>query len=144
VRPVLGTLLASAANPDPASLALAIFLHNLLAIVLAGLLAGATLGLTGYLLTALPGAVVGYTAAVSSWGLALTGILPNGLIEIPVAAIAGGLAVNIGAAVIHLEPDGGWTRRVLGAEAELAKALIWMIPLLAMAAILEALLSPGR
>jgi len=144
MRPVLGTLLASAAGTDPAGLAVAIFLHNLLAIVLAGLLAGVSLGFTGYLLTALPGALVGYAAAVSSWGLALTGILPNGLIEVPVAAIAGGLAINIGAAVIHLEPDGGWTRRVLGAQAELAKALLWMVPLLAVAAVLEAFLSPGR
>ncbi len=140
MRPVLGTLLASSANPDPAGLALAIFVHNLLAIVLAGLLAGITLGFTGYLLTALPGALVGYAAAVSSWGLALSGILPNGLIEIPVAAIAGGLAIHIGASVIHLEPDGGWTRRVLAAEAELAKALVWLTPLLAVAAILEAYL----
>jgi uncharacterized membrane protein SpoIIM required for sporulation len=140
--PVLGTLVANAARPDPAALALAIFLHNLVAIVLAGLLAGITLGFTGYLLTALPGALVGYAAALSSWGLALTGILPNGLIEIPLAAIAGGLAIHIGAAVIHLEPDGGWSRRVLGAEAELAKALLWIAPLLAVAALLEAYLSP--
>nr|MDQ6918703.1 stage II sporulation protein M [Candidatus Dormibacteraeota bacterium] len=142
VRPVLGTLLASGTNSDPAALALAIFLHNLLAIVLAGLFAAVTLGFTGYLLTGLPGALVGYAAALSSWGLALTAILPNALIEIPVAAIAGGLAIQVGAAVIHLEPDGGWTRRVLGAEAELAKALLWLTPLLAVAAVLEAYLSP--
>jgi uncharacterized membrane protein SpoIIM required for sporulation len=141
VGPVLGTLLAGAADTNPAGLALAIFLHNLLAIVIAGLLAGVTLGLTGYLLTALPGALVGYTAAATSWGMAFTGILPNGLIEIPIAAIAGGIAIHVGAAMIHLEPDGGWTRRVLSAEAELAKALLWMVPLLALAALLEAYLS---
>ena len=141
VRPVLGTLVAGGANPDPAGLALAIFLHNLLAIVIAGLLAGVTVGLTGYLLTALPGVLVGYAAAITSWGLALTGMLPNGLIEIPVAAIAGGLAINIGAAVIHLDPDGGWTRRVLSAQAELGKALLWLAPLLAVAAVLEAYLN---
>src|SRR6202165_2639258 len=73
VGPVLGTLLAGAAEPTPAGLALAIFLHNLLAIVIAGLLAGVTLGLTGYFLTALPGALVGYTAAATSWGMAFTG-----------------------------------------------------------------------
>jgi uncharacterized membrane protein SpoIIM required for sporulation len=133
---------AGGANPDPAGLALAIFLHNLLAIVIAGLLASVTVGLTGYLLTALPGALVGYAAAISSWGMALTGMLPNGLIEIPVAVIAGGLAINIGAAMIHLDPDGGWTRRVLGAQAELAKALLWLAPLLAVAALLEAYLNP--
>ena len=138
VGPVLSSVLAAAGRPDPASLALAVFLHNLLAIVVAGLLAAVTLGLTGYLLTALPGALVGYAAAVSSWSLALTGILPNGLIEIPVAAIAGGLAIHIGASAIHMEPDGGWTRRLLGAQAELAKALLWLVPLLAIGALLEA------
>jgi hypothetical protein len=129
VGPALTTVLAAAGRPDPASLALT---------VLAGLLAGVTLGLTGYLLTALPGALVGYAAAVSSWSLALSGIFPNGLIEIPVAAIAGGLAIHIGATAIHMEPDGGWTRRLLGAQAELAKALLWLTPLLAAAALLEA------
>jgi uncharacterized membrane protein SpoIIM required for sporulation len=141
-RPVLSTLVATAASPDPAALALTIFLHNLLAIVLAGLFAGVTLGLSGYLLTALPGALVGYAAALSSWGLALTGILPNGLLEIPVAAIAGGLAIHIGATVIHMKPGGGWTGRLLAAEAELIKALLWLAPLLAVAALLEAYLTP--
>jgi uncharacterized membrane protein SpoIIM required for sporulation len=141
VSPVLGTLQAAGGNADPAGFALAIFVHNLLAIVIAGLLAGVTLGFSGYLLTALPGLVVGYAAAVTSWAVALTGILPNGLIEIPVAAIAGGLAIHIGAAMIHLEPDGGWTSRVLSAQAELAKALLWMAPLLAVAALLEAYLN---
>src|SRR5438270_7538340 len=138
VTPVLTTVLTAAGPRDPASLALTLFVHNLLAIVLAGLLVTVTLGLTGYLLTALPGALVGYAAAVSSWSLALTGILPNGLIEIPVAAIAGGLAIHIGASAIHMEPDGGWTRRLLGAQAELAKALLWLVPLLAIGALLEA------
>jgi uncharacterized membrane protein SpoIIM required for sporulation len=101
-----------------------------------------TVGLSGYFLTALPGALVGYAAALSSWGLALSGILPNGLIEVPVAAIAGGLAIHIGAAVIHLEPEGGWLRRVIGAQAELAKALLWLVPLLAVAAVLEAFVTP--
>ena len=140
--PVLSALLRSSGRADPASMALWVFAHNLLAILLAGLLASVTIGLTGYLLTALPGALVGYAAAVSSWSLALTGILPNGLIEIPVAAIAGGLAIHIGASAIHMEPEGGWTRRLLGAQAELAKALLWLAPLLAIAALLEAYVTP--
>ncbi len=59
------------------------------------------------------------------------------------AAIAGGLCIQIGAAVIHMEPGGGWTRRLLLAQAELAKALLWMVPLLALAALLEAYLTLG-
>jgi uncharacterized membrane protein SpoIIM required for sporulation len=142
VKPALTALLAAAPTSDPVAFALAVFGHNLLAILLAGLLAAVTVGLTGYLLTALPGALLGYAAALSGWGLALTGILPNGLIEIPLAAIAGGLAIHIGATVIHMEPDGGWLRRVLDAEAELVKALLWIVPLLALAAILETVVTP--
>jgi uncharacterized membrane protein SpoIIM required for sporulation len=142
IQPALEAVLAFTTQQDPAAVALAIFLHNLLAILLAGLFAGVTLGFSGYLLTAVPGALVGYAAAVSSWGLALSGILPNGIIEIPVAAVAGGLAIHIGAAVIHMEPEGGWLRRVLVAQAELVKALVWMVPLLAVAALLEAYLAP--
>ena len=143
VRPALATLLAASGGAsDPASLALAVFLHNLLAVVAAGLLATVTIGLTGYLLTAIPGALLGYAAALSSWGVALTGIVPNGLVEIPVAAVAGGLAIHVGASMIHMEPEGGWLRRVVGAEAELVKALYWLVPLLALAAVLEAYVTP--
>jgi uncharacterized membrane protein SpoIIM required for sporulation len=92
--------------------------------------------------TALPGALVGYAAALSSWGLALNGILPNGLVEIPIAAIAGGLAIHIGAMVIHMEARGGWAQRLIGAQVELVKALLWLVPLLAVAAVLEAYITP--
>jgi uncharacterized membrane protein SpoIIM required for sporulation len=63
--------------------------------------------------------------------------VPNGLVEIPVAIIAGGLALHIGAAAIHMEPSGGWTARVLAAVADYLRALRWIIPALALAAVLE-------
>lgn len=142
VKPALTSVLSQAQAPDRASLALQLFLHNLFAIGLAGLLAAFCAGLTGWLLTALPGALVGYAAALSTWSLALTGILPNGLLEIPVAIVAGGLALQIGAAAIHMEPGGGWGRRVLQSQLELVKALLWLAPLLALAAVLEAYVTP--
>lgn len=138
--PVVAGIGSGVVRSDPASAALGIFGHDLLAVILAGALAGVTVGLTGYLLTAIPGAALGYVAALSSWGLALARILPAGLVEIPVAAIAGGLAIHIGATVIHMERNGGWTRRVLAAEAELAKAMLWLAPLILLGAILEAYL----
>lgn len=141
-RPALAAVLAQAQAPAPATLALQLFLHNLLAILLAAGLAAVTAGLTGWLLTALPGALVGYAAALSSWSLALGGIVPNGLIEIPVAIVAGGLAVQIGAAAIHMDSGGGWARRLLQAQIEMAKALLWLLPLLALAALLEAFVTP--
>jgi len=57
--------------------------------------------------------------------------------EIPAAVIAGALAIQIGASAIHMEASGGWTARVLAATADYLRALRWLIPALAVAAILE-------
>jgi uncharacterized membrane protein SpoIIM required for sporulation len=137
-RPALGALLASAQASSPALAAVNFFAHNVVAILLAGLLAGVTIGLSGFFLNFMPGLLLGYAAGLSSWGLALHGILPNGLFEIPAAIVAGGLAVQIGASVIHMEREGGWAARVTAAYAEFALALRWVVPALAVAAVLEA------
>ena len=137
-RPALGVLLRAAAAPSPPEAALNFFWHNLLALLVAALLAGVTIGLSGFLVNFLPGLLLGYAAALSSWSLALHGILPNGLVEVPVAVVAGGLAVQIGAAVIHMEPQGGWADRVAAAYADFARSLRWLVPALALAAVLEA------
>src|SRR5438034_753591 len=92
---------------------------------------------SGFRLTFLPGFLLGFAASQSSWSIALTGIIPNGLVEIPVAIIAGGLAIHIGAAVIHMEASGGWTARVLAAGADYVRALRWLVPGLIVAAVLE-------
>ncbi|MEP7105545.1 MAG: stage II sporulation protein M [Chloroflexota bacterium] len=140
VRPTLQTLIAASAAPNPPAAAANYFAHNLFALLLAAVLAPLTIGLVGFLLTFLPGFLVGYAAAFSSWSLALGGILPNGLLEIPAVALAGGLLVHVGAAVIHMEPDGGWSRRLLVAYADYLRALRWIVPALAVAAVLEAYL----
>jgi hypothetical protein len=36
-----------------------------------------------------------------------------------------------------MEPDGGWTARILAAYADYARSLRWIVPALALAAILE-------
>ncbi|HEX6349591.1 MAG TPA: stage II sporulation protein M [Candidatus Dormibacteraeota bacterium] len=138
VKPTLRSLLSASAAPSPPAAAFNYFAHNLFALLLAAVLAPLTVGLVGFLLTFLPGFLLGYAAALSSWSLALTGILPNGLVEIPAAALAGGLLIQVGACVIHMEPDGGWSRRLLAAYADYLRALRWIVPALAVAAILEA------
>ena len=137
VRPALAQLLSASSNPDPAANAAGLFTHNLAAFLLAAMLAPATIGLTGFALTFLPGFLLGYAAALSSWDLALRGILPHGLLELPAAVIAGGLMVQMGAAAIHMEPRGGWTERLLQAVADYVRALRWLVPALAVAAVLE-------
>jgi len=138
VRPTLKSLLAASTAPNPAAAAVNYFTHNLFVLLIAAVLAPLTVGLIGFLVTFLPGFVLGYAAALSSWSFALTGILPNGLVEIPAAALAGGLLIQVGASVIHMEPDGGWSRRLLVAYADYLRALRWIVPALAVAAILEA------
>ncbi|OLB85871.1 MAG: hypothetical protein AUI15_32065 [Actinobacteria bacterium 13_2_20CM_2_66_6] len=137
VRPALSTLIAAAGGGSQLDQALAIISHNLLAILLVAPLALITAGLSGFLLTFLPGFLLGFAASQSSWSIALTGIVPNGLVEIPVAIIAGGLALQIGAATIHMEASGGWTARVLAAGADYVRALRWLVPALIVAAVLE-------
>ena len=98
------------------------------------------MGVSGFLLTFAPGFLLGFAAALSSWTIALTGIVPNGLVEIPAAIIAGGLVIHIGASAIHMEAHGGWSTRVLAAIADYVRALRWLVPALAVAAALEVLL----
>jgi uncharacterized membrane protein SpoIIM required for sporulation/ABC-type transport system involved in multi-copper enzyme maturation permease subunit len=137
VSPVLSSLVRSASSGGATEEAIAIFAHNVIALLLVALLAIATLGVSGFLLTFAPGFLLGFAAAFSSWSIALTGIVPNGLVEIPAAVIAGGLAIQVGAAAMHMDARGGWSARVLAALADYVRALGWLVPALAVAAVLE-------
>ncbi|HSS62234.1 MAG TPA: stage II sporulation protein M [Candidatus Limnocylindrales bacterium] len=137
VRPVLSSLVRSTGGGGALEEAAAIFSHNLLAFVLVAVLAVSTAGLSGFLLTFAPGFLLGFAAALSSWTIALTGIVPNGIVEIPAAIIAGGLAIQVGATALHMDARGGWAARVMGALADYVRALRWLVPALAVAAVLE-------
>src|SRR6266853_1644518 len=137
VKPALSTLIAATGDGTPLDQLMTIVSHNLLAILLVAPLALITAGVSGLARSVLPGFLLGFAASQSSWWVAPSGIFPNGLVEIPVAIIAGGLAIHIGAAVIHMEASGGWTTRVLAAGADYARALRWLVPALVLAAVLE-------
>jgi uncharacterized membrane protein SpoIIM required for sporulation len=134
---MLSSLMQASSGDTGLLAAIAIFSHNVLAFLLVIPLAVLTAGAIGFLLTFAPGFLLGYAAAQSSWSFALGGVLPNGLFEIPAALIAGGLAIHVGATAIHMEPSGGWTTRILASIADYVRALRWLIPALAVAAILE-------
>src|SRR5438034_1894301 len=140
LRPVLSSLVRSTGDGGGVEQALTIFGHNLLAFVLVALLAIVTVGVSGFLLPFAPGFILGFAAALSSRSIALTGIVPNGFVEIPAAIIAGGLAIQVGAAAIHMDARGGWSARVLAALADYVRALRWLVPALAVAAVLEVFL----
>jgi ABC-type transport system involved in multi-copper enzyme maturation permease subunit/uncharacterized membrane protein SpoIIM required for sporulation len=137
VKPVLSSLLSASGGATQGQEIISIFGHNLLAFFLAAVLAVFTAGLSGFALTFLPGFLLGYAAALSSWSVALGGVVPNGLVEVPAAIVAGALVIQIGASAIHMEPHGGWTARILAAYADYARSLRWIVPALALAAILE-------
>jgi uncharacterized membrane protein SpoIIM required for sporulation len=137
VKPVLSSLVRSTGDGGPLFEAAAIFSHNVVAFILVGALAITTAGMSGFLLTFAPGFLLGFAAALSSWTIALTGIVPNGLVEVPAAIIAGGLVIQIGATAIHMDARGGWMARVIGAFADYVRALRWLVPALAVAAVLE-------
>jgi len=137
MRPVLASLIRSTGEGGPINEVATVFSHNVLAFLLVAVLAITTAGLSGFLLTFAPGFLLGFAAALSSWTLALTGIVPNGIVEIPAAIIAGGLAIQLGAAAIHMDARGGWTDRVLAAFADYVRALRWLVPALAVSAVLE-------
>ena len=137
MQPALASLVRAAGDGGPIYEVATVFSHNVLAFLLVAVLAVATAGLSGFLLTFAPGFLLGFAAALSSWTLALTGIVPNGLVEIPAAIIAGGLAIQIGATTIHMDVRGGWADRVLAAVADYVRALRWLVPALAVASVLE-------
>ena len=137
VKPALSSLVRSTAGGGAIEEALAIFSHNVLAFILVAALAVLTAGLSGFLLTFAPGFILGFAAALTSWAFALGGIVPNGLVEIPAAVIAGGLAIQIGASAIYMDPRGGWSARVLASVADYVRALRWLVPALAVASLLE-------
>ena len=142
VKPVITSLVRSAGAGDsgPVVDVAAIFSHNVLAFLLVAALAITTAGLSGFLLTFAPGFLLGFAAALSSWTVALSGIVPNGFVEIPAAIIAGGLVIHVGATAIHMDARGGWSERVLAAFADYVRALRWLVPALAVAAALEVFL----
>src|SRR5256712_10754902 len=135
LRPVLSSLVRSTGDGGGVEQALTIFGHNLLAFGLVALLAIVTVGVSGLLLTFAPGFILGFAAALSSWSIALTGIVPNGFVEIPAAIIAGGLAIQVGAAAIHMDARGGWRARVLAGLADYVRAVRWVAAARAVAAV---------
>jgi len=79
----------------------------------------------------------------SPWLFLLTFVLPHGIVELPAATIATGLALRLGATVIS--PPSGLTlaEGVLRALADLVKVFLFLVlPLLGIAAMLEVWLTP--
>lgn len=127
----------------------AIFWHNLRTLLIAALLSLLSLGVSALAVLALPVALVGYlTANVMAAGqnslqFLMAFILPHGVVELLAVVLASAFAVRIGAAL--LGPSHGMTASegVLLALADFVRVfLLVVLPLLALAAVLEVYLTP--
>ena len=122
--------------------------QNLRVLAVASVLATFTIGVLAILILMIPIALVGYL--VSQMTLAgmdpvvlWAALIPHSLIEVPVAILAGAVAIRLGASVIASPPDKtigeGWMEALADATR------VWftlILPLLAVAAITEVYLTP--
>jgi ABC-type transport system involved in multi-copper enzyme maturation permease subunit len=127
----------------------AILLHNLRVLVAEALLGLFSFGTLAMVLLMIPIALVGFFSGqmpmmgASPLLFLATFILPHGVIELPAAILATGMALRLGAAVIS--PPSGLSLRqgLLLALADFAKVFVFLvIPLLGLAAMLEVWLTP--
>lgn len=125
----------------------AVIVQNLRVILLASLLGLFSFGVLGVVMLMLPFMILGYIlAALGSAGylsIAAVTVLPHGLIEIPVAVLAGASILRLGA--VLAAPAHGMTigEAVLRALGDWTRLLVGLVlPLLAVAAVLEVLMTP--
>jgi stage II sporulation protein M len=120
--------------------------HNLLTGGLMGFLAPVTLGVAGGLITLINGFVVGYVGGVFAGfghlGFFACGILPHGVFELPALVLASAFALRIGATMVRPSPD-GWLRGVGLALTDYLRGMVVIVTLFAIAAVIEAYLTPG-
>ena len=128
---------------DPLSLAVFIFANNLQACILL-FLGGVTLGLLTLFIIASNGVIIGgiMELAREERGLLFVAaaILPHGIFEIPSFIISASLGFVLGTAVLaewHGEGDAGETAR-----AQARTFLLVVVPLVAIAAFIEAFITP--
>ncbi|MBN1579469.1 MAG: stage II sporulation protein M [Anaerolineae bacterium] len=126
-----------------------IMFHNLRVLVLEAFLGLFSFGSIALVLLMIPIAVIGVFAGqmpmmgASPLLFLATFILPHGIIEMPAAIIATGLALRLGAAVVSPPPGMTLSQGVLMTLADFAKLMVFLIiPMLIVAAMLEVWLTP--
>jgi len=123
--------------------------HNLRVLALEALLGLFSFGTIALVLLMIPIAIIGVFAGempsmgANSWLFLATFILPHGVVELPAAIVATGMALRLGAAVIAPPPGMTLSHGVLLAVADFIKVLLFLVlPLLVVAAMLEVWVTP--
>jgi stage II sporulation protein M len=126
-----------------------VFFTNLRALGLASLLGTFSLGVLGMVLLMIPLSLTGYfagqlaLAGISPWLFFAAFILPHGIFEIPAAILEGAAMLRLGACVLAPPPGKTLGEGWLMALADWVKlSVAVVVPLLAAAALMEALVTP--
>jgi len=127
----------------------AILWNNVRSLLLAGFLALFSLGTIAEMLLMAPIAIIAYALfeipklGLDPWRFLLTSIVPHGVLEIPAAIIATAQAMRMGIAILRDPADGGGVMGILREFGHFVQLfLILILPLLAVAAWIEAHLTP--
>jgi uncharacterized membrane protein SpoIIM required for sporulation len=128
---------------------LSIFGNNVRSLAVASALAVFSFGIGALLLLLIPLVIVGFfTAALAQVGVnpvLFLGafILPHGILELPAAIIATGFALRLGAAVMSPPHGGSVGDNFIDALSDWVKVFLFLVlPLLLVAALVEATLTP--
>ena len=128
----------------------ALFMHNsrvVLGILMAGLVSFSVLGILVYLMNiGLLGGVFGLfqLLGLSPWPLFLAGVAPHGVFEIPALMLASAAVLRIGVVMVTPQTGKSIGEVVIELLADWMKVFIGVIiPLLAIAAAIEAYVTPG-
>jgi uncharacterized membrane protein SpoIIM required for sporulation len=125
---------------------LLILRNNLLVGALILLLAPMTLGAFGGIATLLNGFVVGYVGGVffdfSRLGFFACGIVPHGVFELPALVLAAAFALRVGASMVRPSTE-GWLEGMGLALSDYARGALVFVPLFALAALIEAYVTPA-
>jgi hypothetical protein len=129
--------------------ALWIWSNNVRALALATILGAFTFGVIGVVLLMVPVALVGYiaanAAAAGGSGLLFVGalVLPHGVLEVPAAILAGAAILQLGMSFVALPRGRSVGESWLLAWADWARVWLGLVlPLLALAALVETLVTP--
>jgi uncharacterized membrane protein SpoIIM required for sporulation len=120
--------------------------RNLLVSWIAAVLAPFTLGAFAGLVALINGFLVGYIGGgyadlPHGLNVFLCGVVPHGIIELPAYVLAAGFALRVGAAMVRPSPA-GWLGGMRLALADYARGMALWVPMFAVAAALEAFVTP--
>ncbi|MGC9521899.1 MAG: stage II sporulation protein M [Anaerolineae bacterium] len=133
----------------PSFSVLAVFLHNVRALLAAAILGGLSLGTLATILLMAPIALIAYLGlqvgqlGLNPWLFIAVAVLPHGIFELPAAIIATAQAVRVGAVILRAPSEGGGVLGILREAGHFVKLFVALVlPLLVLAAWIEVAITP--